>query len=68
MQLRMVMPELGPPTISTLLSVPQMGRALNLQGGGAAPWLSAVSDGFLDDLLWWAETAQAQRARVDTPY
>lgn len=61
MQLRMTMPELGMPTISTLLPVPGIGDALDPEGQGAPDWLAKATEGFLAELEWWAEAARSQR-------
>lgn len=62
MQLRMTLPELGMPTISTLLPLPGIGETLDADGKGAPDWLDRATGGFLEELTWWAEAARAHRA------
>jgi len=68
MQLRMTLAELGMPTISTLLPVPQIGSAVTPEGEDQTPFLGAAMEKFLGDLGWWAEAARARKRAVGTPY
>lgn len=68
MQLRMTLAELGMPTISTLLPVPQIGSSVTPDGEDQTPFLAAAMEKFLGDLTWWAEAARARKRAVGTPY
>ena len=63
--------EMGMVVISSTVAVGQIGQALSETGepqgeGGAA--LERAFPRFADDFLWWAEAAEAQRARRAPPY
>ncbi|MEM7645140.1 MAG: NAD(P)H-dependent oxidoreductase [Pseudomonadota bacterium] len=60
MQLRMTLPELGLPIISTLLPVPGLANVLDVAGEGAPDWLDGATGG-LGEIEWRAEAAWAQR-------
>lgn len=68
MQLRMTLAEIGMPTISSLLPVPTVGQSVSEAGEDRTEWLTKAADRFLDDLLWWAEAARAQKERAGTPF
>lgn len=68
MQLRMTLAELGMPTISSLLPVPQVGSAVTPDGEDKSDFLGKASAKFLGELFWWAEAARAQKRAVGTPY
>lgn len=66
-----ILSEMGMVVISSSLAVGGIGQAFDAAGepagdGGAA--LSRAFPRFAGDLLWWAEAARAQRARVAPPY
>ncbi|GGK26150.1 NADPH-dependent FMN reductase [Salinarimonas ramus] len=68
MQLRMTLAELGMPTISTLLPVPQVQDAVTPEGEDRTPFLAKAMDKFLADLAFWAEAARARKSEAGTPY
>lgn len=68
MQLRMTLAELGMPTISSLLPVPSVSDAVDPEGEPREAWLDRATEGFLDELLWWAEAAKARKAAVGPPF
>lgn len=68
MQLRMTLAELGMPSVSTLLPVPNIADALSDDGAPADDRLTRAADRFLDDLLWWAAAAQTQKTKAGAPY
>ena len=63
--------EMGMVVVSSTLAVGTIGHALDAQGnptgeGGEA--LAHAFPRFADDLTWWAQAAQVQRASVAPPY
>jgi NAD(P)H-dependent FMN reductase len=67
MQLRMILPELGMPTISSLLPVPHVARAVPLDGEPES-WVIPAADRFLRELMWWAAAARDRRATEGSPF
>ncbi|MGF1562740.1 MAG: NADPH-dependent FMN reductase [Geminicoccaceae bacterium] len=68
MQLRMTLGELGMPTISSLLPVPEIGKTVALDGTVQQDWLPSATDRFLDELFWWAEAARTQKRAQGVPF
>lgn len=68
MTLRMVLAELGMPTISSLLPVPAIGKSVSDDGADQTDWLTGATDQFLDELFWWAAAAKRQKAETGTPF
>lgn len=68
MQLRMTLPELGMPTISSLLPVPGIGAAVTPEGEDRTDWLTARLDAFLSELAWWGEAARDRRMLAGPPF
>lgn len=68
MQLRMVLAEIGMPTISGLLPVPSVGKTVSPDGDAEEEWLPPATDKMLDELLWWVEAARSQKAKAGTPF
>jgi NAD(P)H-dependent FMN reductase len=68
MQLRMTLAELGMPSVSTLFPVPNISEAVSLEGEPKQERLPGAAKRFLDDLLWWAAAAKAQKQSAGTPY
>lgn len=68
MQLRMVLAEIGMPTISSLLPVPSVGKTVTPEGQTEEQWLPEATDKFVDELLWWVEAARARKAEAGTPF
>ncbi|CAO4168331.1 NADPH-dependent FMN reductase [Methylorubrum populi] len=68
MQLRAMLAELGTPSISSLLPIPRIHKALNEAGEPAEDWLGRAAQKFLDELIWYAEALKAKRAEGGTPY
>jgi NAD(P)H-dependent FMN reductase len=67
MQLRMVLAELGMPSIPSLLPIPKIAKQLDETGAPQAEWLSKSADRFLQEFAWYARALQ--RARTEgTPY
>ncbi|WP_336487736.1 NADPH-dependent FMN reductase [Methylobacterium nigriterrae] len=67
MQLRAMLPELGMPSIPSLLPIPRIHKALDEAGKPAEERLAKAAGRFLDELAWYAEAMRAQRA-AGTPY
>jgi NAD(P)H-dependent FMN reductase len=67
MQLRAMLCELGMPSISSLLPIPEIGKTLDPDGMPQEPWLSRSAKRFADELNWYAEALRRQRAE-GTPY
>lgn len=69
MQLRMTLAEIGMPSISSVLPIPQVQKAFDEAGTPADPeaW-KRRSDRFLAEFEWWAEAARRQRETAGTPY
>jgi len=66
-----ILSEMGMVVISSTLAVGEIGHALSPEGqpvGEAGAALAQRFGRFADDLIWWAEAAQAQRARRAPPY
>ncbi|MEO1091265.1 MAG: NAD(P)H-dependent oxidoreductase [Pseudomonadota bacterium] len=68
MQLRMTLPELGMPTISSLLPVPEITQAIAEDGTDRTSWLTAAADRFVAELAWWAAAAKRQRGDAGPPF
>jgi NAD(P)H-dependent FMN reductase len=67
MQLRAMLCELGMPSISSLLPIPEIGKTLDPDGVPQQPWLEKSAKRFADELTWYAEALRRQRAE-GTPY
>ena len=67
MQLRAMLCELGMPSISSLLPIPEIGKTLDPDGTPQQPWLERSAKRFADELTWYAEALRRQRAE-GTPY
>ncbi|KAB1071596.1 NADPH-dependent FMN reductase [Methylobacterium planeticum] len=67
MQLRAMLPEMGMPSIPSLLPIPRIQKALDPEGRPAEERLGQTAERFLDELVWYAEAMRAQRAK-GTPY
>ena len=66
-----VLSEMGMVVVSSTLAVGPIAHTLDEAGqptGEAGQALSRAFPSFADDLLWWVEAAQAQRARRAPPY
>lgn len=68
MQLRMVLAEIGMPTISSLLPVPNISDAVSTTGEDCTEWLTRDADKFVAELAWWGEAAKRQKAEAGTPF
>ncbi|HEV7440613.1 MAG TPA: NADPH-dependent FMN reductase [Methylobacterium sp.] len=67
MQLRAMLPEMGMPSIPSLLPIPRIHKALDENGQPTEERLGKTAGTFLDELTWYAEALRAQRAK-GTPY
>jgi NAD(P)H-dependent FMN reductase len=67
MQLRMILGELGMPSIPSLLAIPRIGHALDDAGQPQQDWLASALADFLAELAWYARALKSGRAG-GTPY
>lgn len=67
MQLRMILGELGMPSIPSLFSIPRIGDALADNGQPTEPRTLKQMNRFLDEFEWYALALRGQRAK-GTPY
>jgi NAD(P)H-dependent FMN reductase len=67
MQLRMVLGELGMPSIPTLLAIPRISAALDEAGQPQQGWLKTALADFLAEFSWYARALKQGRAG-GTPY
>jgi NAD(P)H-dependent FMN reductase len=67
MQLRMMLAELGMPSVPSLLAMPHANKLLDEGGGLLQPDFAARADRFFAEFEWYAEALQARRAG-GTPY
>jgi NAD(P)H-dependent FMN reductase len=68
---RGILAEMGMNVVSSTLAVGPIQDTLNEQGeptGGGGPSLERAMPHFVDDLIWWADAAKAQRAVRAPPY
>ena len=68
MQLRAMLCELGMPSISSLLPIPQVQNQFEEDGTPRDESWVRRAGRFLADVEWWAEAAQRQRAVKAPPY
>jgi NAD(P)H-dependent FMN reductase len=67
MQLRMVLGELGMPSIPTLLPIPRIASALDADGRPLQDWIGPALKDFLAEFSWYARALKQARA-AGTPY
>ncbi len=68
MQLRMMLAELGMPSIPSLMSIPRIQNALDPHGKPVGcDWIERSLDRFLEEFFWYARALKRQRAD-GTPY
>jgi NAD(P)H-dependent FMN reductase len=67
MQLRMVLGELGMPSIPTLLSIPRIAQALDEAGRPRQEWLAPALTDFLTEFFWYGRALKQART-LGTPY
>ena len=65
--LRMMLAELGMPTMSAVLPVSTMTKAVTPEGAFVDERMERSTDRFLDELGWWAHAARARRGDVAYP-
>ncbi|WP_299844991.1 NADPH-dependent FMN reductase [uncultured Jannaschia sp.] len=66
--LRMMLAELGMPTMPTVLPVPMIGKAVTSEGELTDERLEHSVDRFLGELEWWAHAARAHRDATAYPH
>ncbi len=67
MQLRMVLAELGMPSIPSLMPIPRIGEALDEAGIASDARTAKTMARFLDEFEWYARALRRERA-AGTPY
>ena len=67
MQLRMILGELGMPSIPTLLPIPRIAQVLDEAGRPQQDWLAPALTEFLTEFAWYARALKQGRAG-GTPY
>ena len=68
MQLRMMLAELGMPSIPSLLPIPHIQDALGEDGTIKEPRMEKGLAKFLDELAWYARALKRERAASGVPY
>ncbi len=66
-----ILAEMGMAVVSSTLTVGPIGETLDADAQATGPAGAALTRAFgrfADDLAWWTEAVQAQRARRDPPY
>ena len=61
MQLRALLPEIGMPSIPSILALPKVQDLFDEQGQPRADWLARQAGRFLDELEWYARALKAAR-------
>jgi hypothetical protein len=67
MQLRTSLPEIGMPSIPSILALPKVQDPFDEQGEPRADWVARHAGRFLDELRWYARAQKAARTGV-VPY
>src|SRR3984885_11115265 len=62
MQLRMVLGELGMPSIPSLLAIPRIGQVLDEAGRPQQDWIASALADFLAEFTWYARAMKQARA------
>ncbi len=62
MQLRALLPEIGMPSIPSILALPKAQELFDEQGQPKADWVARQAGRFLDELEWYANALKAARA------
>ena len=68
MALRTILPEMGMPSVPSVLSIPGIGTALNDDGTTNEAWIDKAAGRFLEEFEWYAKALKAQRQAEGTPY
>ncbi len=68
MQLRVILPEIGMPTASTILGVPEVSKAVTAEGEDRTDWLTGAVDALIGEVGWRAAAAKAHRAANGPPF
>lgn len=66
--LRAILGELGAISVSTMLPIPTIADQFDADGRTENPRLVRGAGKFLDELLWWADAARAQREATGRPF
>lgn len=65
--LRMILAELGMPTMPTTLPVPTVSKSVTSEGEVVDERMGRSMSRFLDELEWWAHAARARRSNAAYP-
>jgi len=68
MALRTILPEMGMPSVPSVLSIPGIGTALNDDGTTNEAWIDKAAGRFLEEFEWYAKALKVQRQAEGTPY
>lgn len=68
MHARMMLGELGMPTISSILAIPNVSAAFSEDGTPQQDFLVPAAARFLDEFDWWAEAGRNQRSVRPPPF
>ena len=61
MQLRMTLAELGMSSVPSLMPIPRIAEAIDIEGSAVVPALDASLARFLDEFLWYCEALKDRR-------
>ena len=66
--LRVIMAELGAPSISSILPVSNVGESFDKNSNPLFDYIEEAADGFLTEFEWYIEALKNQRAKHGTPF
>jgi NAD(P)H-dependent FMN reductase len=66
--LRTVLPELGMPSVPSILAIPSIGTAMADDGTPTEAWIEKAAARFLAEFEWYAEALTVKRAQGPVPY
>jgi NAD(P)H-dependent FMN reductase len=66
--LRTILPELGMPSLPSVLAIPTIGSSLSEDGRANEAWIDKAASRFLSEFEWYVEALAAKRATGAPPY
>jgi NAD(P)H-dependent FMN reductase len=66
--LRTILPELGMPSLPSILAIPAIGSSLSEDGTTNEVWIDQAATRFLSEFEWYAEALATKRATAVPPY